>query len=68
MTEREPFRGGHVRRRHPCYYCETPTRRRRRGFFVCSRCRIPTAEERLLAIVAGASTAGQLGRLVRRED
>ncbi len=66
-TERPPFRHGHVRRHQPCTTCGRPTRRAvpspSRGcgrYFHCTRCELPSPEERLLMAIFNVDTLPQL--------
>ena len=67
MTARllaEPFRAGHMRRRHRCVACSQPTRRtigRHGGRTVlCSRRQLPAPEVLLLRAILGAESAVDL--------
>jgi hypothetical protein len=60
----QPFRAGHMRRRHRCVTCGHPTRRtiRRHGgrTVLCSRCQLPCPEALLLCAIVGVQSAVDL--------
>ena len=60
----QPFRGGHMRRRHRCVTCGQPTRRtvgRHGGRAVpCSRRPLPPPEALLLRAILGAESVVDL--------
>jgi len=69
--ELQPYRGGHMRRRHPCFVCAAMTRRTvpvdGGRLVLCSRCKSPTPEQRLLAAIFGTETLPALERRLARE-
>jgi hypothetical protein len=60
----QPFRGGHMRRRHRCVTCGQPTRRTigRHGerTVLCSRCPLPPPEALLLRAILGVESVVDL--------
>jgi hypothetical protein len=60
----QPFRAGHMRRRHRCVTCGQPTRRTIRRHcgrtVLCSRCQLPCPEALLLCAILGVESAVDL--------